>query len=98
MASLARELQPLPRPTCPARPAPQIAGAGCLSLLNDTTATAIAYGVYKGDLPEGEAVHVAFVDVGYGATQVCAPHAVRQHHRWLDFDRGWADMFGCRGG
>jgi hypothetical protein len=49
----------------------QTAGLNCLRLLNETTATALAYGIYKTDLPEGEPVHVVFVDVGYASTQVC---------------------------
>lgn len=47
-----------------------IAGLNCLRLINETTATALAYGIYKTDLPETEAVNVAFVDVGHSATQV----------------------------
>ena len=46
-----------------------IAGWSCLRLLNDTTATALAYGIYKTDLPEKDPVHVVFVDVGHAATQ-----------------------------
>ena len=57
--------------------AAQIAGINCLRLMNENTATALAYGIYKTDLPENEAVHVAFVDVGHAATEVRAcVHAV----------------------
>jgi heat shock 70kDa protein 4 len=49
----------------------QIAGFNCLRLLDETTATALAYGIYKTDLPEDKAVNVAFVDVGHASTQVC---------------------------
>lgn len=49
-----------------------IAGVKCLRLINENTATALAYGIYKTDLPETEAVHVAFVDVGHSSTQVGA--------------------------
>lgn len=49
---------------------PQIAGVNCLRLINETTATALAYGIYKTDLPETDPVHVAFVDVGHCHTQV----------------------------
>ncbi len=51
--------------------AARIAGVNCLRLLNDTTATALAYGIYKTDLPETDPVNVAFVDVGHNAFQVC---------------------------
>lgn len=50
--------------------AASIAGLNCLRLMNETTATALAYGIFKTDLPE-EPVHVAFVDMGHSATQVC---------------------------
>lgn len=49
-----------------------IAGLNVLRLLNDTTATALAYGIYKQDLPapEEKARNVVFVDVGHSGTQV----------------------------
>lgn len=50
--------------------AAQIAGLNCLRLVNETTATALAYGIFKTDLPENDPVHVAFVDVGHAHTQV----------------------------
>ena len=51
--------------------AAKIAGLNCLRLLDETTATALAYGLYKTDLPEDNPVNVAFVDVGHSSTQVC---------------------------
>lgn len=51
--------------------AAQIAGLNCLRLINENTATALAYGIFKTDLPETDPVHVAFVDVGHSSTQVC---------------------------
>lgn len=42
----------------------QIAGLNCLKLMNELTAIALAYGIYKTDLPESEPLHVMFVDVG----------------------------------
>ncbi|KAI7836745.1 hypothetical protein COHA_009383 [Chlorella ohadii] len=51
--------------------ATQLAGLNCLRLLNETTATALSYGIYKTDLPEGDPVHVVFVDIGFSSTQVC---------------------------
>lgn len=38
--------------------------------MNETTATALAYGIYKTDLPEGDPVNVVFVDLGFASTQV----------------------------
>ena len=49
-----------------------IAGLNCLRLFNDTTAAALAYGIYKQDLPaETEKPrNVVFVDMGHSALQV----------------------------
>lgn len=48
-----------------------IAGLHPLRLIHETTATALAYGIYKTDLPENEQLNVAFVDVGHASLQVC---------------------------
>ncbi|KAK4482025.1 hypothetical protein RD792_012947 [Penstemon davidsonii] len=48
-----------------------IAGLHPLRLIHETTATALAYGIYKTDLPENEPINVAFVDVGHSSLQVC---------------------------
>ncbi|XP_016169721.1 heat shock 70 kDa protein 14 [Arachis ipaensis] len=48
-----------------------IAGLHPLRLLHETTATALAYGIYKTDLPESDTLNVAFVDVGHASMQVC---------------------------
>ncbi|KAF0916094.1 hypothetical protein E2562_000703 [Oryza meyeriana var. granulata] len=48
-----------------------IAGLRPLRLFHETTATALAYGIYKTDLPENEQLNVAFVDVGHASMQVC---------------------------
>ncbi|XP_077212401.1 heat shock 70 kDa protein 15-like [Tasmannia lanceolata] len=48
-----------------------IAGLHPLRLMHETTATALAYGIYKTDLPENDQVNVAFVDVGHASMQVC---------------------------
>eukprot|EP00118_Oscarella_pearsei_P003244 m.13544 g.13544 ORF g.13544 m.13544 type:complete len:884 (+) comp25019_c0_seq1:140-2791(+) len=52
----------------------QIAGLNCLRLMNDTTAAALAYGIYKQDLPEPSEKprNVVFVDIGESALQVSA--------------------------
>lgn len=48
-------------------------GLNCLKLMNDTTAAALAYGIYKQDLPEEKekSRNVVFVNMGYTALQVC---------------------------
>ncbi|KAG4380765.1 hypothetical protein AAZX31_15G014000 [Glycine max] len=48
-----------------------IAGLHPLRLFHETTATALAYGIYKTDLPENDQLNVAFVDVGHASMQVC---------------------------
>jgi heat shock protein 4 len=50
--------------------ASKIAGLTCLRLMNEITATALAYGIYKTDLPEKDPVNVVFVDMGHQALQV----------------------------
>ncbi|KAI4897313.1 hypothetical protein NFI96_034022 [Prochilodus magdalenae] len=52
--------------------AAQIAGLNCLRLINETTAVALAYGIYKQDLPapEENPRTVVFVDVGHSGYQV----------------------------
>jgi len=54
--------------------AADIAGVSCLRLLHETTASALAYGIYKTDLPEGgddaAPINVAFVDAGASSFQV----------------------------
>ncbi|CAK9185656.1 unnamed protein product [Ilex paraguariensis] len=48
-----------------------IAGLRPLRLMHETTATALAYGIYKTDLPESDQLNVAFVDIGHASMQVC---------------------------
>jgi len=52
----------------------RIAGLNVLKLMNETTATALAYGIYKQDLPESDKPprNVVFVDAGHIGTQVSA--------------------------
>lgn len=54
--------------------AAQIADLNVLRLMNDTTASALGYGIYKQDLPapEEKPRHVIFVDMGYSTLQVSA--------------------------
>ncbi|VDK85292.1 unnamed protein product [Litomosoides sigmodontis] len=51
--------------------AARVAGLNCLQILNETTAVALAYGIYKQDLPaESEPPRiVAFIDIGHSAAQ-----------------------------
>ena len=51
-----------------------IAGLNVLKLMNDTTATALAYGIYKQDLPapEEKPRNVVFVDCGHTGIQAAA--------------------------
>ncbi|PRQ50857.1 putative Heat shock protein 70 family [Rosa chinensis] len=51
--------------------AARIAGLNPLRLFHETTATALAYGIYKTDLPENDQLNVAFVDIGHASMQVC---------------------------
>ncbi|XP_017796871.1 PREDICTED: 97 kDa heat shock protein isoform X2 [Habropoda laboriosa] len=53
--------------------AAEIAGLNVLRLFNETTATALCYGIYKQDLPATDAPprNVVFVDCGYASLQVC---------------------------
>nr|XP_005157776.1 heat shock protein 105 kDa isoform X2 [Danio rerio] len=52
--------------------AAKIAGLNCLKLMNDSTAVALNYGIYKEDLPGSDENPkiVAFVDLGHSAFQV----------------------------
>ncbi|XP_069496056.1 heat shock protein 105 kDa [Ambystoma mexicanum] len=54
--------------------AAQIVGLNCLRLMNDMTAVALNYGIYKQDLPapEEKPKIVVFVDMGHSAFQVSA--------------------------
>uniref|UniRef100_A0AAU0MTJ4 Heat shock protein family A member 4 n=1 Tax=Urechis unicinctus TaxID=6432 RepID=A0AAU0MTJ4_UREUN len=54
--------------------AAQMAGLNVLRLMNDTTATALAYGIYKQDLPapEEKPRNVVFVDMGHADLQIAA--------------------------
>lgn len=47
-------------------------GLNVLRLMNETTATALAYGIYKQDLPapEEKPKNVVFVDFGHSSLQV----------------------------
>lgn len=50
--------------------AAHIVGLNVLRLIHETTAAALAYGIYKNDLPADKPVYVAFVDGGHASLQV----------------------------
>lgn len=50
--------------------AAKVAGLNCYRIMNENTATALAYGITKTDLPETDPLYVAFVDLGYSSLQV----------------------------
>jgi molecular chaperone DnaK (HSP70) len=51
-----------------------VVGLNILALINDTTASALSYGIYKQDLPEesDKPRVVVFVDMGHSSLQVAA--------------------------
>lgn len=67
--------------------AASISGLNVLRLLNESTATALAYGIYKQDLPNPEEKprNVIFVDCGYSSLQVSA----------CAFNKGKLKMLAC---
>lgn len=66
-----------------------IANLNPLRLLHESTAIALAYGIYKTDLPDTNPINVVFVDVGHSDTQVCVAAFLKGHLRILShaFDR-----------
>ncbi|EDV39248.1 uncharacterized protein Dana_GF24591, isoform A [Drosophila ananassae] len=83
--------------------AAQIAGLNVLRLMNETTATALAYGFYKNDLFEDKPRNVVFVDFGHSALQVSACSFTKGKLKMLastwdqiggrDFDLALAEYF-----
>lgn len=86
--------------------ASQIAGLNCLKLMNETTAVALAYGLYHSDLPEPtQKPHTAvFVDMGYTSLQASVVHFHKGKLRMIastydsnlggrDFDKVLMDYF-----
>lgn len=69
--------------------AASIAGLNVLRLMNETTATALAYGIYKQDLPapEEKPRNVVFVDCGHASLQVfaCAFHKGKLKVQYIFF-------------
>lgn len=85
--------------------AAHIAGLNVLRLFNETTSTALAYGIYKQDLPNAEEKprNVVFVDCGHSSLQVFAAAFNKGKLKMLasassslggrDFDRILAEHF-----
>ena len=84
--------------------AANIAGLNCLRLMNDITAAALSYGIYKTDLPADKTTNVAFVDCGAMDTTVTIVSFVKgkltvlatacdRHLGGRDFDMILADHF-----
>ena len=81
-----------------------IAGLNCLRLMNDSTAAALSYGIYKTDMPADKSTHVAFVDCGAMDTTVSVVSFVKgkltvlstacdRHLGGRDFDMILAEHF-----
>jgi len=69
--------------------AASIASLKPLRLLHESTAIALAYGIYKTDLSDTYPIHVVFVDVGHSDTQVCVAAFLKGQLKILShaFDR-----------
>lgn len=86
--------------------AARIAGLNPVRVVNDVTAAAVSYGVFKNDLPEAEEKprHVAFVDIGH-STYTCSIIAFKKgeakvlgtaydkHFGGRNFDRAITEHF-----
>ena len=69
--------------------AAKITGLNVLRLLHETTATALAYGIFKTSEFTDEPTNVCFVDVGHSAMQVCVAQFTKKGLKILStgFDR-----------
>ena len=74
--------------------ATRIAGLNCLRLMHETTATALAYGIYKTELPEKDPLTVVFVDIGHTALQCCVVALKKGQLRVLS--QAWDSAVGGR--
>ncbi|KAF9429847.1 adenyl-nucleotide exchange factor sse1 [Podila epigama] len=84
--------------------ASEIAGLNVLRLINDSTATALGYGITKTDLPEDKPRNICFVDVGHSTYTVTIVAYIKgqltvkgrafdRHFGGRDFDRMLVDHF-----
>jgi len=69
--------------------AASICGLNVLRLMHETTATALAYGIFKTSEFTDDPVNVCFVDVGHSAMQVCVAQFTKKGLKILStgFDR-----------
>lgn len=69
--------------------AASIANLNPRRLLHESTAIALAYGIYKTDLSDISPIYVVFVDVGHSDTQVCVAAFFKGHLKIFShaFDR-----------
>lgn len=82
----------------------KIAGLNPVRIVNEVTAAAVGYGVFKTDLPEDEPRKVAFIDIGH-SSYTCTIAAVKKgnmkvlgvgydkHFGGRDFDRAITEHF-----
>merc|ERR1719482_1858641 len=84
--------------------AASIAGLNCLRLMNDSTAAALSYGIYKTDMPTDKETNVAFVDCGAMDTTISIVSFIKgkltvlattcdRHFGGRDFDMILAEHF-----
>lgn len=76
--------------------AAQIAGMNCLKVMNETSAVALCYGLFKQDVPavEEKPRHVAFIDVGHSSYQICI--AAFNKGKIKILSTAWDDSLGGR--
>ncbi|KAG0000165.1 adenyl-nucleotide exchange factor sse1, partial [Modicella reniformis] len=84
--------------------ATEIAGLNVLRLINDSTATALGYGITKTDLPEDTPRNICFVDIGHSTYTVSIVSYIKgqltvkgrafdRHFGGRNFDRMLVDHF-----
>ncbi|BFU25794.1 heat shock protein 70, putative [Entamoeba histolytica HM-1:IMSS-B] len=69
--------------------AAKIAGISCLRLMNEHTATALAYGIYKTDLSETEPRPVVILDVGHCNTTCSVISLLKSKMKVLAVEYNW---------
>jgi len=74
--------------------AANIAGLHCLRLLNDTTASALQYGIYKTNLSETDPIRVMFIDMGASNTLVSIVEFIKGKLRVIS--KSWDRTLGGR--
>lgn len=82
----------------------KIAGLNPVRIVNEVTAAAVGYGVFKTDLPEDEPKKIAFIDIGH-SSYTCTIAAIKKgemkvlgvgydkHFGGRDFDRAITEHF-----